>query len=161
MPASSAPAPISPPGSRRSGCLQHGKGEGDGGHHGEDLAAGQGLDVDGGALGVALGAVGGGGHGDAEALAGVDEGGVAGEGLQLGGLVGELGLEVGDLGLVTLELGVLCAPCQLGLFCVIPMETRFFIPRELTRAVVFWASACSLASLAMVLQAALVSREEQ
>lgn len=94
--------------------LQHGESEDEGGHHGEDLATGQSLDVDSGALGVggALGAVGGGGGDcDSEAVASVDEGGVAGKALELGGLVGELGLVVGDLGLVTLELGILSRVC--------------------------------------------------
>lgn len=53
------------------------------------------------------GAGGGGGGCNSEAVAGVHEGGVAHEGVDLGCLAGQLGLELGDLVCVSVELGVL------------------------------------------------------
>lgn len=92
--------------------LQHGDGVGEDRDQGEDLAAGKSLDGDTGAglvAGALGGGVGGGGAGDvdAEAAAGVGQGGVAHERGHLLGLGADLGLEVRDLGGVVLELVVL------------------------------------------------------
>lgn len=94
--------------------LQHGEGEGEDGHEGEDLATDHGLDRDAGAgLVVAaaggLGVGGGGGAGDvdAEAFASAGQGGVAHEVVHLGGLGADLGLVSSDLGGVVVELLVL------------------------------------------------------
>lgn len=138
-----------------SDTLQHGQGVDERGDQSKDLSTGQRLDADGSALAVGGGVGGSGRQSNSEAGASVKEGGVGHHGIHLGNLLLDLSLELGDLLSVALQLVALEKKDDVSTGDLSKVTDLICFSR-LTKAVELAASACSLTSLAIDLQVALV-----